>query len=387
MKYILLSLLFICGFFASAQTNLNNIYTWAYQLQNIQPASIAADTSFKLIVIDYSANGTDAMKFSSAEISSIKNSGKKAIAYISIGEAENYRTYWQSSWTGSPPSWLGPENPNWAGNFKVKYWDAQWQAIVFNYMDTVIAQGFDGAYMDIIDAYYYWQTNAPLQPNADSLMIDFVLKIRAHVNQQTGNNNFVLMPQNGEDVIRGAHVNTGLKNQFFAAINGVGIEDIFFPGSNAMDNTYAPDTFRLNTLNQFQQNQIPIYSIEYLSNISKILQYKTDAGAHNFRAYTCTRNLDQLCSGIALSINEKENFPAFAIFPNPFSGQLNIQFNATNRSQQLQIFNSIGERILEQEIFTGVQSTTINLSAFNSGLYFLRISDGENSVTTRVIKE
>ena len=108
MKTNLLCLALLVCLFSFAQTNLNNIHTWAYQLQNIQPVTIAADNSFQLIVIDYSADGTDAMKFSSSEILTIKNSGKKAIAYISIGEAEDYRTYWQSSWTKPLRRTTGP---------------------------------------------------------------------------------------------------------------------------------------------------------------------------------------------------------------------------------------------------------------------------------------
>ena len=37
--------------------SLTNIKTWAYQLQGINISQIASDTSFKLIVIDYSSDG------------------------------------------------------------------------------------------------------------------------------------------------------------------------------------------------------------------------------------------------------------------------------------------------------------------------------------------
>jgi cysteinyl-tRNA synthetase len=94
--------------------------------------------------------------------------GGKVVAYLSIGEAERYRYYWQRAWDanrdGRPdaaaPSWLGHENPDWPGNYKVKYWDPAWQKIVFEYVDKIAAQGFDGVYLDIIDAYEYYEQRA-----------------------------------------------------------------------------------------------------------------------------------------------------------------------------------------------------------------------------------
>ncbi|HDY86607.1 MAG TPA: hypothetical protein ENH82_00655 [bacterium] len=151
---------------------------WAYWLQSINIQTIVNDTSFQLIVMDYSPDGLDSLKFTPAQIDSVKNSGKYAIGYISIGEAEDYRYYWDTSWTSSPPAWLGPVNPDWPGNYKVRFWDPQWQNIIFEYIDTIINQGFDGIYMDIIDGYYYWSVENPEQTDADSLMCQFILSIK-----------------------------------------------------------------------------------------------------------------------------------------------------------------------------------------------------------------
>ena len=45
------------------------------------------------------------------------------LSYLSIGEVEDYRFYWQDGWGVGNPSFVGEENPNWAGNYKVKYWE------------------------------------------------------------------------------------------------------------------------------------------------------------------------------------------------------------------------------------------------------------------------
>jgi len=121
-------------------------------------------TNYDLIIMDcFWGDQT----FSGSEIAQLKtkqNNGQRlVIAYLSIGEAENYRYYWQENWEDNPPDWLGEENPNWEGNFKVHYWDENWKNIIFgtdsSYLDRILDAGFDGAYLDIIDAYYYFEEN------------------------------------------------------------------------------------------------------------------------------------------------------------------------------------------------------------------------------------
>lgn len=69
--------------------------------------------------------------YTAAEIRELKtkrNGGKRlVICYMSIGEAEDYRYYWNSGWKTRKPAWLAEENPHWKGNYVVKYWDADWQ--------------------------------------------------------------------------------------------------------------------------------------------------------------------------------------------------------------------------------------------------------------------
>ena len=75
------------------------------------------------------------------------------LCYLSIGEAESYRDYWDPAWATDPPDWLLSENPNWPGKYSVRYWDPEWQAIVCDQVDRIVAAGFDGVYLDLVDAY------------------------------------------------------------------------------------------------------------------------------------------------------------------------------------------------------------------------------------------
>lgn len=86
------------------------------------------------------------------------NGGKRlVVAYMSIGEAEDYRYYWQPEWSTNPPGWLGEENSNWEGNYLVQYWQPEWKNIIYgsdnSYLDRILETGFDGVYLDLVDAY------------------------------------------------------------------------------------------------------------------------------------------------------------------------------------------------------------------------------------------
>ena len=61
----------------------------------------------------------------------IKNNGGKRliIVYLSIGEAEDYRFYWNKK----KPNWIVKENENWEGNCIVKYWSPEWKNIIKEY--------------------------------------------------------------------------------------------------------------------------------------------------------------------------------------------------------------------------------------------------------------
>jgi cysteinyl-tRNA synthetase len=124
--------------------------------------SAVAETNYDVIIMDMFF---DDVAFTADEIEQLKikqNGGKRlVVSYMSIGEAEDYRYYWNTDWSSNPPKWMEAENPDWPGNFKVKYWNPEWKAIVFGnsnaYLDKLIAAGFDGVYLDIIDGFEYFE--------------------------------------------------------------------------------------------------------------------------------------------------------------------------------------------------------------------------------------
>jgi cysteinyl-tRNA synthetase len=198
---------------------LSAVDDFVYQLQNLDLAAIGA-TAYDLVVMDYSADGDDATAFTAAQIAVLKHSpggDKIVLAYMSIGEAEEYRFYWQDGWQPGDPAWLGPENPDWAGNYKVRYWDPAWQAIVFSYTDRLLDAGFDGVYLDIIDAYECYAERG--RATAAQEMADFVAAIRADARARDPD--FYIFPQNAPEL-------ADLVPGYLKSVDGIGQEDIYY---------------------------------------------------------------------------------------------------------------------------------------------------------------
>ncbi|MEO6190955.1 MAG: endo alpha-1,4 polygalactosaminidase [Saprospiraceae bacterium] len=135
-----------------------------------------ANSNYDIVIMDLAYDGLD--EWTMADISKIKsglNNGKggSVVCYMSIGEAEDYRYYFQKKWenqnlfdpehsvTKNAPTWLDAENPEWPGNFKVRYWMQDWKNIIFGkqeaYLDKILIKGFDGVYLDIIDGYEFYE--------------------------------------------------------------------------------------------------------------------------------------------------------------------------------------------------------------------------------------
>ena len=119
-------------------------------------------TDYDLIIMDLFHND---QAYTSAEIGQLKakrsGGARLVICYMSIGEAEDYRWYWDASWTPGSPDWLKEENPEWEGNYAVEYWQSGWQSVICgndgSYVKKILDAGFDGVYLDKIDAFEYFE--------------------------------------------------------------------------------------------------------------------------------------------------------------------------------------------------------------------------------------
>lgn len=203
---------------------------YLYQLQNANFQTLDS-LDFYVAVVDNDDTG-----LTSAQINTLEADGKTLNAYLSIGEAENYRDYWVSgNWNSTPPSYILGENPNWPGGYRVKFWDADWQQLTLNRITTLVNQGYNGAYLDIVDGYTVPEVIAAW--NADGMtgsikdaMEAFIIKISNHV--KAINPNFEVIPQNAPELLSDTElVNLGdtltPNSDYLAAIDGIGKESTF----------------------------------------------------------------------------------------------------------------------------------------------------------------
>ena len=97
--------------------------------------------------------------FTPAEIFQLKtkkNGGKRlVIAYMNVGAAEKFRYYWQHSWKLHHPKFLKKKYDGYDDEIWVKFWEKEWKDIIIgSYTNKVIDAGFDGVYLDNVEAYY-----------------------------------------------------------------------------------------------------------------------------------------------------------------------------------------------------------------------------------------
>ncbi|MFQ5506744.1 MAG: endo alpha-1,4 polygalactosaminidase [Planctomycetota bacterium] len=155
---------------------------------------------------------------------------KLCIAYLNIGQAEDYRIYWrQDEWRiGSPDFLLGKDPDGWAGNYPVAFWDPRWRRILCgnpaSLLDQILAAGFDGVYMDWVLGY---QDPTVLRAaesagiDAARAMVELIAGLRSYARSRRPG--FLLIAQNGAGLACREPV-------LLELIDGFAQEDLLFRG-------------------------------------------------------------------------------------------------------------------------------------------------------------
>jgi cysteinyl-tRNA synthetase len=278
----------------SAAAALAAAKSWGYQLQRIKPEKLAA-IPHDVFVLDYSRDGTDARALTAKEVAALKtkpDGGRRVVlAYLSIGEAEKYRYYWQPDWETASlaPPWLAPPNKKWRTNFPVRYWDADWQAIVFagenSYLARIVAAGFDGVYLDRVDAFEEFESE---NPQARGEMIAFINALAAHA--RVLRPGFLVVPQNGEELLDDAG--------YRATIDAIAKEDLLF-GDGRPKRPNKPDRIAdsLGHLEPMRRDRKPVFVVEYIDKPEDVASARTRIEQLGFIPHFAIRRLDTMREG------------------------------------------------------------------------------------------
>ena len=300
-KFIsLMSLLFLFACSNSSEpenvpltsTELNGVKVsyFMYQIQNLGTKAnidLLAATKYDMLVVEPGFNLKEDPYDVQYLVKKLKTKpdGSKRIllAYIDIGQAEDYRSYWGNDWV--PPTSENPGKPDflitidpdgWEGNYPVAYWDNFWQKIWLddNGLIAKIANyGFDGVYLDWVEAYDDDKIRIRAEKdniNPENEMMKFIENIR-----KTGkkiNPGFLIIPQNASFLL---DVNP---DYYSSIIDGLAVEDTWFYGSADADwnSSTAGDMHggerhadEYSTANRIQQNKkylqrgLPVFTVDY----------------------------------------------------------------------------------------------------------------------------
>ena len=257
-----------------------------YQLQRPNPQRIGK-TAFDLVVVSIAAAGN-----SPDTIPALKQSeggDKLVLAYMSIGQAETYREYWQPEWAENPPGWLDEPDETWADDYWVRYWDPEWQAIIYgspdSYLDRIIELGFDGVYLDRVDAYQYYEEKEGRETAAQE-MVDFIMDFTTYAREKKPG--FGVFPQNAEEL-------GVMFPDYLEMMTGTGIEDLYY--GYPRDHEPSPPEWtaaREAILDQWVEAGKLVLIIDYTAKPEQIADAYQRALAHGYVEYVTDRSLGRL---------------------------------------------------------------------------------------------
>lgn len=260
----------------------NQVRSFACQLQNLN-VDEGATSSFDLLITDYSSNGNVSGRYRADQIGRLQAGGRrKVLAYLSVGEAESYRFYWKPGYRPGQPGWLGAPNVRWAENYNVNYWDARWREVLRSYLDQILDRGYDGVFLDVVDAYERY----PKRPQARREMAQLVIHLSRH-GRKRGGSEFGVILNGGEGLAR----EPGLLQH----ITGVAKEEIFVGLQG--DNKPTPPGFTRRAqaaLQPIVRARKLVLSIDYANKPDQVKLAHKKAAAAGYLEYVATRGLDRL---------------------------------------------------------------------------------------------
>ena len=303
---------------------LNEIRYWAYQLQGLdQPGAIdvLSDSGYDLLVLEPTNTDVESIDFNTRDmverlhISAASRIGKTklVIAYINIGEAEDWRTYWGEDWiapteesAGTPDFMIRPDPDGWSGDYPVAYWDERWKDIVLYDNDSLVQRalddGFDGIYMDWVEAYaddgvVAAAAAAGVDPIVE--MVEFIREIRATA--RTQNPDFLIIAQNASELAT-------LDEDYLNVIDAIGQEAVYFDGdpdtieegvqggdvrTPATGAGYSTAYFE-QMLDRYRQAGKVVLTVDYAQEPDNVAEAYRRAAARGYIPYISLRLLDAL---------------------------------------------------------------------------------------------
>ncbi|MFQ5409218.1 MAG: endo alpha-1,4 polygalactosaminidase, partial [Anaerolineales bacterium] len=222
----------------SSRPSLAEVRNWLYLIDvNLETETVGeiVASDHDMVVLDFipsEARNTDYPMAAVVRRLHTAPHPKLVLAYIDIGQAEDFRAYWQPGWHVGDPVWITGGDPDgWEGNFPVAYWHDQWREIWLGekgMLAAILDAGFDGVYLDWVEAYS--DENVAALAAAEGVdarqeMIWWVGDIADFGHTQ--NPDFVVIGQNAVELVE--------SDEYVGNIDAVSQEQTWFDGASDDD--------------------------------------------------------------------------------------------------------------------------------------------------------
>ncbi|HVH44365.1 MAG TPA: endo alpha-1,4 polygalactosaminidase [Labilithrix sp.] len=301
---------------------LEKVRYWAYQIQDLgKPGRIdaLAQQQYDMLVLEptrtdwshpsakaFDTRGmVERLKASSASDAAHT---KLVLAYVDVGQAESWRWYW--TWAAQPPPFVvGADPDGWSDCWVVAYWSPEWRRILLgassdrelmasapwaSILDEVIADGFDGIYLDWVEAYDDERVIARARSegrDAAQEMIRLIGDIRSQARERVPG--FVVVQQNAAPLLVG-------HPELLDVIDAIAQEGTWYSGEadRAWDHPRGHDipqtgsltSETLQALDRFRTDGKSVFTVDY-----------TVANADAVHTHARERGYVPYCSRSALS--------------------------------------------------------------------------------------
>ncbi len=209
-------------------------------------------------------------------IRKLQKLGTEVIAYVNLGMAEEWRSYWKERWRRSPPRWIAEKSREWSGEYIVMFWHPAWRRILRRVLKSIEREGYDGILLDNIDVYEYWEEKG-CKAEEKLLMIIKWIKLT----------------YNGKIYV---NIGSGLKliydEEFMKLVDGVLREEVWASYRGVIDPEETKEI--LNALIYAKQRGKDVVILDYSNDERLTNAILSECAILGFKCYIGSRDLNSL---------------------------------------------------------------------------------------------
>jgi cysteinyl-tRNA synthetase, unknown class len=223
--------------------------------------------------------------FTRTEIERAQRQGTMILAYFEIGAIENYRPEWKAVPEDVKAGAVG----GWPNEQYVKFWDDRWWPVVQGRIDQALKAGFDGAYLDLVTCYEEIPIKDIPREELARRMVDLVSRISQYAKGKRPD--FKIVPQNCPELCTWSAWKPQLNKKYLDAIDGLGMEDVFYLAHDKPADKPWCKVNRDNAL-AIKKAGKPVLAIDYCTTPECAADAYAKERAIGFVPYVSVRNLD-----------------------------------------------------------------------------------------------